>query len=127
MRIGIQTAVILTFILLLSSCNHLKVDLEPPYQTGNNPLNIRQFGFVAQDNEWLYYIDAQNNHNISRTDGEVKETYDNTYARGLNLDGEHTYPASHSPELEGSSGRYRVSIYNPQEVEKIHKHHTNSP
>src|SRR5690625_518097 len=127
MRIGIQTAVILTFILLLSSCNHLKVDLEPPYQTGNNPLNIRQFGFVAQDNEWLYYIDAQNNHNISRTDGDVKETYDNTYARGLNLDGDYIYFASHSSDFEGSSGLYRVSIDNPQDVEKIHKHHTNSP
>lgn len=127
MRMGIRTAVLIAFILLLSSCNHSKVDLEPPYKTGNNPLNIRQFGFIAQDNHWFYYIDAQNNHNISRTDGDIKETYDNTYARGLNLYGDYIYFASHSSDFDGSSGLYRVSKDNSQDVEKIHKHHTNSP
>ncbi|MFA1822920.1 DUF5050 domain-containing protein [Virgibacillus oceani] len=127
MRIGIYTVVIITFLLLLGGCNHPEVEIDPPYDTGNNPINNRQFGFVAEDKDWFYYIDGENNHNITRTNGNVKETYENTYARGLNLYGDYIYFASHSSDFEGSSGFYRVHKDDPQDIEKVHSQHTNDP
>ncbi|MEC5425755.1 DUF5050 domain-containing protein [Virgibacillus sp. C22-A2] len=127
MKKGISTIVIITFLLVLSSCNQPKFEVKPPYNIGNYPLNSVQFGFIAKDKNWLYYIDGENNHNITRTNGTVKETYENTYARGLNLYGDYIYFASHSSDFEGSSGFYRIHKDNITDIEQILSHHINSP
>lgn len=119
--------IIVAFInIFLIGCNHSDVDIAPPYVTGNYPLNAHQFGFVAKDNDWLYYIDGENSHNISRTNGIVKETYEKTYARGLNIYGDYIYFSSFT-DNEEDSGFYRLHKDKPETMEKILNHHINNP
>ncbi len=127
MKKSIITIIVVFLLLLLVSCNLSKLEIEPPYITGNEPMNSNQFGFVAKESDWFYYIDGENNHDITRTNGIIKETYENTYARGLNLYGDYIYFASHSSDFVGSSGFYRVHKDNPKDIEKVHSHHTNMP
>jgi len=127
MKKGINTVVMLAFLLLFVSCDHPKVEIEAPYDIGNNPLNTHQFGFIAKDNDWFYFIDGKNNRNITRTNGNVMETYENKYARGLNIYGDYIYFASHGSDFEGDSGFYRVHKENPQDIVQIHSYHTNNP
>lgn len=85
--------VFFSFWLVLSACGNLK-EIEPPYELGSDPLNAAQFGFVLEEEGWLYYHDGTENNNISRTDGVTKETYENTYGRGIQSQGDYIYYAS---------------------------------
>ncbi|WP_096187195.1 DUF5050 domain-containing protein [Evansella halocellulosilytica] len=112
---------IVVAVLLTAGCEE-KIELTPPYDLGNDPINAQQFSFVIQDEEWLYYIDGKKDDQITRTNGEVTETYEGTYARGMNLYEDDIYFSHFGDE----SGIFRVNKEDPSDLEQLTDIHTSN-
>ncbi|WP_202077835.1 DUF5050 domain-containing protein [Caldalkalibacillus salinus] len=118
--------IIVGILFFIAGCSGEVVELETPYQLGTDPINASQFGFVAQDDEWLYYINGDEQSQISRTDGQTVQTYNNTYGRGINVTDDYLYFTSHSSSPSGQTGLYRIPKEDPNgEIDTIHETHTN--
>jgi hypothetical protein len=110
MKKNISILIIIIIMLVVAGCND---PLKPPYQLGNDPINAHQFGFTVQDGEWLYYMDREKQ--ISRTNGAVTETYENTYGRGLNTHGDYIYFLGYGEKI----GLYKVHKKKLNQIEPL--------
>jgi len=107
-------SVLITFLFFITACSGIN-EIQPPYKLGNNPMNASHFGFVAEDQEWIYYVDVEQDHIIARTNGEITETYENTYGKGINLYGDYIY----YEQFGDDGGLYRVHKDKQEDRKKI--------
>lgn len=104
------------FLIIIVGCSD---QMKPPYHLGNESINASQFGFIVQDDEWLYYTNQKNQ--ISGTNESATKIYDNTYGRGLNVYGDYIYFLPLASDSNGKTGVYRVHKENTNHVEQIVK------
>lgn len=105
---------LLILFLFLVACENIE-EITAPYELGADPINASQFGFVMEEDEWFYYFDGESSNNISRTNGSMTETYENTYGRGMQIHEEDLYFANYG----GVPGLFRLHKDGKDNSEKV--------
>ncbi len=116
----IITIILLSTTLILQSCS----EGTKSYQLGSDPVNASSFGFVMVDGDSLYHLNGGSNDCIVKNNGDKTESYEGTYAKGLNIYKDYLYYSGFDDT--GNQGIYRMKLDGSGHKEQISEWHSSS-